>query len=123
MSAPQDGGCSSEGAPTTVGFDPQPSRDAVAPVRKCKVLFNTFDGVQACGRVNGHPGAHTRDPLPSDQHAFSAASEQHYEGVVRLTWYGDECDIDIGEIGTTCISEELIELEGKRVRVTVEVLP
>lgn len=44
-----------------------------APVLECGVLFNAFDGVQACGRVHGHPGAHTRDPLPSDRRAFAAA--------------------------------------------------
>ena len=38
----------------------------------CGQEFNAFDGPQKCGRVKGHPGAHTRDPLPSDRQAFDA---------------------------------------------------
>ena len=42
----------------------------------CGQEFRAFDGPQKCGRVKGHPGAHTRDPLPSDRRAFDAAWRQ-----------------------------------------------
>ena len=49
---------------------------------------------------------------------MSVANEREFRGVVKLTWYGSECNIDVGD---DCIDEYLIDLEGKRVRVTVEV--
>lgn len=52
-------------------------------------------------------------------HPVPGVSDRHtFEGVVRLTWYGDECNIDIGD---DCIDAFLIEREGKRVRVEIEV--
>lgn len=46
--------------------------------------------------------------------------KREFEGVVKLTWYGDECGIEVDD---DSVDEHLIALEGKRVRITVEVLP
>ena len=45
-------------------------------IAACGQEFRAFDGLQKCGRVKGHPGAHTRDPLPSDRRAFDAAGQE-----------------------------------------------
>lgn len=41
----------------------------------CGVLFNDFDGVQPCGRIKGHRGAHTRDPIGRERQVMEAGAK------------------------------------------------
>lgn len=41
----------------------------------CGVLFNAFDGVQPCGRIRGHKGAHTRDPIGRERQVMEAGAK------------------------------------------------
>lgn len=44
--------------------------DGGNPSTPCGITFLAWDGPQKCGRVAGHPGAHTRDPIILDASAL-----------------------------------------------------